>query len=256
VVRAGALGLTALLAGAAVALDVPPLRARVTDQAGLLAPATARELDQTLARYERETGHQLALLVVPTLAGEALEDYALRVVESWKLGSTGSDDGLLLLIAVAERRARIEVGHGLEGAVTDALSARVLRDTLGPALAAGAPDRGVREALDVLMSAARQEVSGPAQRTSRMPLALFFLTWFGLAFAALAIERARLRALRGHDRWDRPARGGDRVWIEPAGWGGGFGFPGQRGGFGGGLGGGGFRGGGGSFGGGGASGRW
>jgi uncharacterized protein len=254
VARAAALLLTALVAGAAAALDVPAPGNRVADLAGLLAPATVRALEQTLGDYERETGHQFAVLVVPTLGDEALEDYSLRVAERWGLGSATRDDGLLLLIAVAERRARIEVGHGLEGAVTDALSARVLRDTLGPALAAGIPDAGVRDSLDILMRAAREESPGRPE-APRLPVALFALAWFGLALLALSRERARTRRLRRNTRWDRRGRAG-RVWIEPPGWGGGFGLPGNRGGFGGGFGGGGFRGGGGSFGGGGASGGW
>jgi uncharacterized protein len=258
--RVAALLLAALVAGAAAALDVPPLRGRVNDLAGLLAPSTVRELDARLEAYERETGHQLAVLVIPTLEGDPLEDFSIRVVEAWKLGSAGRDDGLLLLIAVAERKARIEVGHGLEGAVTDAVSARVLRDTLGPALAAGIPDKGVRDALDALMLAAAQENTGAEEEEpSRVPMAVFALLWFGLMFAAIALEQARLRGLRGNDRWDRRARRRSGVWIEPGGWGGGYGGGFGSGGFGGGgLGGtgGGFRGGGGSFGGGGASGGW
>ena len=255
-----ALLLAALAAGAAAALDVPPLRGRVNDLAGLLAPSTARELEGKLEAYERETGHQIAVLVIPTLEGDPVEDFSIRVVEAWKLGSGGRDDGLLLLIAVADRKARIEVGHGLEGAVTDAVSARVIRDTLGPALAGGVPDKGVRDALDALMLAAAQENTGAEEAEApRLPAALFALVWIGLMFAAIAIEQARLRGLRGNDRWNRRARRRGGVWIEPGGWGGGFGGGFGSGGFGGGgFGGtgGGFRGGGGSFGGGGASGSW
>jgi uncharacterized protein len=181
----------------------------------------------------------------------------MRLVETWKLGSAERDDGLLLLIALAERSARIEVGHGLEGAVTDALAARVIRDTLGPALAGGTPDRGVRESLELLMRAAEQESTGRTgrERGSRLPLALFVLGWIALAFFAMHIEQQRRRALHGHHH--RRGRPRDRVWIEPPGWGGGSGGMGHRGGFGGSGGfGGGFGGGGGSFGGGGASGRW
>jgi uncharacterized protein len=254
--RLGALLLAALLAGPALALDVPPLAARVTDQAGLLAPSTVRELEQKLADYERETGHQFAVLIIPTLADDSLEDFSMRVVEGWKLGSAGRDDGLLLLIAVGDRKARIEVGHGLEGAVTDAVSARVIRDTLGPALAAGIPDVGVRNALDLLMHAGAQENLGEPEQPSLPPAILSLGVWLALAFALMLLERARLRALRGDGRRHGRGRPG-RVWIGPAGWGGGFGGGFGGGSFGGGgFGGGGFSGGGGSFGGGGASGRW
>jgi uncharacterized membrane protein YgcG len=103
----------------------------------------------------------------------------------------------------------------------------------------------VRESLELLMRAAEQESTGRGtpERGSRLPLALFVLAWIALAFLATHLEQERRRALRGHDRWGRRGRPPRRVWIEPGGWGGGFG-------------GGGFRGGGGSFGGGGASGRW
>jgi uncharacterized protein len=178
------------------------------------------------------------------------------VVEDWKLGGADRDDGLLLLIAVAERRARIEVGYGLEGAITDALSARVIRDTLAPALAAGRADRGVREALEILMRAAEHESARRSQPTPA-PGLFFVGLWIGLALLAFHLDRSRARELRDRRR-DGKRRGRRHVWVEPAGWGGGLGGWGSAGGFGrgGGFGGGGFRGGGGGFGGGGASGGW
>jgi uncharacterized protein len=253
--RAAALLTALLVAWNASALEVPPPGARVTDLAGLLSPAAARALEQQLAAYEQRTGHQFAVLVVASLEGDPLEDFSMRVAEAWKLGGAERDDGLLLVIAVAERRARIEVGHGLEGAVTDALAARVIRGTLAPALAAGLPDDGVREALETLMRAAEEE-SARRDRPSRVPLGLFALFWIGLAVLALLVERARLQGLEGHAR-DGRRRRRRHVWIEPAGWGGGLGGFRPPGSFGtrGGPGGG-FRGGGGSFGGGGASGGW
>jgi len=241
-----------LTASGALALEVPPPGQRVVDRAGLLAASTVAALEQQLAAYETRTGHQLALLVIPSLEGEVLEDYSLRVVEAWELGSAERDDGLLLLISVGDRKARIEVGHGLEGAVTDALSARLIRDTLGPALAAGKPDDGVRETLALLMRAGEGESVGEQGGATQWPVALFGLTWIALLFLAMSVERRRREALHGHDRWGRRTRPWNHVWIEPAGWGG------RTGGWtsGGGFGGGGFRGGGGSFGGGGASGSW
>jgi uncharacterized protein len=241
------------LALPAAALDVPPSNWRVTDLAGLLSPSAVQELEQQLEGYETRTGHQFLVLIVPSLEGEALEDYSLRVAESWKLGSAGRDDGLLLLISVGDRKARIEVGHGLEGAITDALSSRILRGTLGPPLAAGHAEAGIRASLEQLMRAAEQEATG--RNSSPVPPALFVLLWIAFLILAVQLDRARRRALAENHHWGRRRRDRSHVWIEPPGWGGGFGGMGQHGGgFGGG--GGGFRGGGGSFGGGGASGSW
>jgi uncharacterized protein len=245
-----------LAASGALALEVPPAGQRVLDRAGLLSPATVADLERELASYETRTGHQLAVLVIPSLEDEALEDYSLRVAEAWKLGSAQRDDGLLLLIAVGDRRARIEVGHGLEGAVTDAFSARLIRDTLGPALAAGRADDGVRETLSLLMRAAEGESIGEPREASRWPIALFALAWIAMLYLATQAEKRRREALLGHDRWRGRRRRRDHVWIEPAGWGGGSTGWGSSGSFSGGGFGGGFSGGGGSFGGGGASGRW
>ena len=255
-----ALALLWLLAAApAAALEVPPA-APVVDLAGMLAPDTVRELHQRLIEYEARTGHQLAVLIIPSLEGEPVEDYSLRVAETWALGSRERDDGLLLLIAVADRKARIEVGHGLEGAITDALSSRVIRETLAPALGRGDADSGVRDSLEILMRAAQGENVGSrsAERSPQLPSLLVVLLWVGFLMIAIQLERARSGALQGHHRWGSRRRSRDHVWIEPAGWGGSFGGMGQRGGGfgGGGFGGGGFGAGGGSFGGGGASGSW
>jgi uncharacterized protein len=117
------------------------LRARVTDSADLLPPAAEARLEAALARFESETSHQIAVLTVPELGGEAIEPFALRVAERAQLGQRGLDNGMLLVVAAKERRARIEVGYGLEGVVPDAVGKRVLEDTIFPRFRVGDPSR-------------------------------------------------------------------------------------------------------------------
>lgn len=278
--------LGALAAAAEVA--VPALTARVTDRAGMLAPARARALEAKLADFERETSHQLAVLTLPSLEGEPIESFALRAAEQWKLGQRGLDNGMLLVVASQDRAARVEVGYGLEGAVPDAVANRILEDVMFPRFRAGDMAGGIEAAADALMQAARGELI-PAERRPQPLLraregldplpTVFFVALLGSFFGMPFRRRARpLGALVGG------GVSGLVVWLLLAslGWAalagllgawfgiagstsmgrrrGGFGFPGGGlgGGFGGGGfgGGGGFSGGGGGFGGGGASGRW
>lgn len=243
-------------APAALALTVPALAGRVNDTADMLSPEAEAALSRKLEAYERATQHQFALLTVPSLEGDALEDFSIRVVEAWKLGKKGKDDGLLLLIVKGDRKLRIEVGYGLEGDITDAFSARVIRNVLTPALRAGKAEQGIDQAFDVLMKKASGEAVPEAataapkkqQRRGPSPFAIIALLLIFLPFALFNRRRrgggispwvaGGLGALSGY-------RGGSYRS------GGGFG----GGGFGGG-GGGGFSGGGGGFGGGGSSGSW
>jgi uncharacterized protein len=114
------------------ALEVPPLSAPVTDQAGLLSADQARQLNDLLLDYETETSNQFAVLIISSLEGEDLESYSIRVAETWTLGQEDRDNGLLFLVALAERRLRIEVGYGLEGVLTDAFCGRVIDHTIVP----------------------------------------------------------------------------------------------------------------------------
>ncbi len=224
-------------------IAVPKLEGRVNDLAGLLAPSSRIELERKLGDYERRTGHQFALLTVASLEGEPIEDFSIRVVESWQLGRSDADDGLLLAISQGDRKMRIEVGYGLEGSITDALSARVIRQVLVPAFRSGRFDAGVDEAMDLLMRAgAGESVALPARgasgRTRQIPSWLFYLA-VG-AFILLA------RLMNGPGGGAGLRRRGGLGYYGGGPFGGGFG----------GGGGGGFGGGGGGFGGGGSSGSW
>src|SRR5262249_9777762 len=111
---------------------VPPRAARVTDLTNTLSAGARTEIDGKLAAFETRKGSQIAVLLVATTAPEAIEQYSLRVAEAWKLGRAGVDDGVLLLVAAQDRRARFEVGYGLEGAVPDALARRIIAEQLAP----------------------------------------------------------------------------------------------------------------------------
>jgi uncharacterized protein len=115
---------------------VPALRARVTDEIGMLTPDERQRLDNVLAAYETRTGSQIAVLLVASTEPEAIEQYSIRVTDAWKLGRKGVDDGVLLVVArdnpKALRRLRIEAGRGVQGVLTDAQSKRILQDTIAP----------------------------------------------------------------------------------------------------------------------------
>ena len=106
-------------------LAVRPLSARVHDDAGLLSPDEASRLEASLAAFERETGHQVVVLTVKTLEGEAIESFSMRVADAWQVGDAKRDDGAIVVVAAEDRKARIEVGYGLEGALPDARAARM-----------------------------------------------------------------------------------------------------------------------------------
>jgi uncharacterized protein len=269
---------------------VPALHARVTDVAGLLPPERAQQLEATLAQFEAETSHQIAVLTVPTTDGEAIEPFALRVAESWKLGHEGADNGILLVVASKDRKARIEAGYGLEGAVPDAIAKRVIEDVMIPHFRDGDMAGGIEAATDALMKAARGEAIPFAERSQDGPdhpvddpLGFVFFVSLIASVIWLPFRGAKLRPLGAllsgvtaavfaflmlrMLSWSAVAFGIAALfgWLGPSmqgiggrrgGFGrGGFSGGGGGGGFGGG-GGGGFSGGGGSFGGGGASGGW
>jgi uncharacterized protein len=235
-VAAGWAALVLLVCGRALALDVPSLQGHVNDTAKLLDQAQEQRLEKWLTEYERGSGHQFALLTVPSLQGDPIEDFSIRVVEQWQLGSEQEDDGLLLLIVPQDRKMRIEVGYGLEGAIPDALAGRIIRNVLAPHFRKQQYERGIRGAFDVLMKAAGGEpVSLPdrPRASSRESGGFSFLIMGALMLLFML--------------------GGGRRRFFLLGGLGGFGGSRRGGGFGGG---GGFSGGGGGFGGGGASGSW
>src|SRR5215471_747891 len=116
---------------------VPQLTGRVVDQTGTLSSDDIAQLTQSLADLEQRKGSQIAVLIVPTTDGEAIEQFALRVAEAWKIGRKKIDDGALVVIAKNDRRLRIEVGYGLEGALTDVTTKRIIDEDITPKFKAG-----------------------------------------------------------------------------------------------------------------------
>jgi uncharacterized protein len=136
--RAPLLALLLCWAASALAVvAVPPLVGRVVDQTGTLSSADVASLTQTIRYFEARKGSQIAVLIVPTTDGEAIEQFSLRVAEAWKIGRKKIDDGAVLVIAKNDRHLRIEVGYGLEGALTDVTSKRIIDEDITPKFKSG-----------------------------------------------------------------------------------------------------------------------
>ena len=212
----------------------------VTDNTGFLSTATTRDLNDRLRSYERQTGHQLLVYVVPASASPPTDDWTVRAFASWKVGRKTLDDGLILFVFPKNQTLRIEVGYGLEAVVPDVVAARIIRETIAPGLRQGQPDRAIVAGVDRLLStigrttpeqaATQQGDAAPAA----VPLNPFELVLIGLALLALGLIaiRSPMTALF--------------LLVNIFGRGGGGGMSGASG----------FSGGGGRSGGGGASGRW
>jgi uncharacterized protein len=253
-------------AGVAIAQSAPtfpPLTGYVVDNAHLLQPAEAAALDARLSAFRTQSQRQIVVATLPDLGGDDIEDYANRLLRAWGLGDKQRNDGLLVLIVPSEHKVKIEVGYGLEGIVTDALSSVIISQAMAPRFRAGDYAGGINAATDALIQQLRlpddqaRAVAAQAQARARQPHfdagALVFLVIFVLFFVL-----PFLRMMTGGGR-----RYGGGVWILPFGFGsGGWGGGGFGGGWGGSDWGGGgrgdddFMGGGGSSGGGGATGSW
>jgi len=140
-----------------LALDVPPLRARVNDLAGMLSPASAQDLEQRLAAFEQETGHQIAVLTIPSLEGDTIEDFSIRVAEAWKIGKKGFDNGAILVIAQKDKNLRIEVGYGLEGVLPDAIASRIIREVIVPRFRGGDFSGGIVAGVNAILQVTKGE---------------------------------------------------------------------------------------------------
>jgi len=281
--------LASLTAISVAALDVPRLKGHVNDYAGMLSPASVRQLETLLTDFEQKESTQIALLTVPSLAGDSLEDFSIRVAEAWKIGQKEPDNGAILLIAKADRKIRIEVGFGLEGRLTDLLAGRIIRNVIAPHFKAGAFDQGIAAGIAAMIDAVQGEFSAaespPPSRPKQTGIPLLPLLAILFLINALGRASRTIGAVAGGVL--APVAGGLFFGLGPmlllalipvgiaAGlvvsliggplsmghggsrrgggyWGGGFGGGGgfSSGGFGG------FSGGGGGFGGGGASGGW
>ncbi len=161
-VLAGWLWLALGSSPSAEALDVPPLSGHVIDLAHALPPATAEQLSEALQAHEEKTSNQVAVLIVPSLEGEPLFDFSHRVATVWKLGRKGSDNGVLLLVAIKDRKIRLEVGYGLEGVLTDARSAQIIRNEMVPRFRAGDVPAGVTSGVQAVLKTIEGSYEAPA----------------------------------------------------------------------------------------------
>jgi len=141
----------------AVAKEVPFLAGRITDEANIIPPDVEQRLDGELAAFEKQTGSQVAVLTVDSLDGDPIEDYSMRVVNTWKLGRKGVDDGVLLLVAKNDRKLRIEVGYGLEDELTDLQAGRIIRNVITPKFKQGDFGAGIEQGVGAILGALRDE---------------------------------------------------------------------------------------------------
>src|SRR5210317_507682 len=149
--------LGAAVASAQALQEIPALRERVTDLTGTLSGQARSALELKLKSLETQTGSQVAVLIVPTTGAEPIEAYALRVVEAWQLGREKIDDGVLFLVAMNDRRMRIEVGYGLEGALPDARAKRIIEDIVAPKFLSGDYSGGIEAGVDAIATVVRGE---------------------------------------------------------------------------------------------------
>ncbi|MEW6248276.1 MAG: TPM domain-containing protein [Nitrospirota bacterium] len=157
-----ALTFTCLFASPSLGLDVPPHTGRIVDLAHLLPPDVAAALSAELEAHEAKAGNQVALLTLPSLEGEPLEDFSHRVATTWKLGRKGTDNGVLLLVVTRERKVRIEVGYGLEGTLTDARASRIIRGEIVPRFRAGDFPGGIAAGLRAIVGTIEGAYAVPA----------------------------------------------------------------------------------------------
>lgn len=200
IARATALIAAALLAAALAHAEVPvpALGARVTDLTQTLAPAQRETLERKLAELERRKGAQLAVLLVPTTAPETIEQYSIRVAEAWKLGRKGVDDGVLLLIAKNDRKLRIEIGYGLEGAIPDAIGKRVIDEVIKPHFKSGDFFAGIDAGVTQLIALIDGEaLPAPQPRDSGGDAIGKLLELAPVLFIAIFVGGGFLRALFG-----------------------------------------------------------
>jgi len=279
--------LTLFLAVQVSALEVPRLQGRVNDYAELLSPATEASLESVLKSLESSDSTQIVVLTIGSLQGDSLEEFSLRVVEDWKIGQQGLDNGVLLLVARDDRKIRIEVGYGLEGKLTDMTAGRIIGNVMGPRFKQGDFNQGIIDGIGAIVMTVRGEFTAAAETKPNgsgredpgglLTSMIFIFFIFGsllrkskvaaaavggiatplLAFLLFGITGLALLALIPIGMF------GGLMAAALAGTGGGaVSRGGQAGSYGGGFGrssggfGGGFGGGGGGFGGGGASGGW
>jgi len=151
----------------AYALDIPPLKGYVNDNANMMSASVKAKIESELMAFEKSDSTQIVILTIPSLQGESLEDYSIKVVESWKIGQKGKDNGALFLVANQEKKMRIEVGRGLEGKLTDLTAGRIVDLVIKPKFKRGEFDAGFIVGIHALIDATRGEFKAEPKRTSQ-----------------------------------------------------------------------------------------
>jgi uncharacterized protein len=256
------LALAALLwAPLASAQTFPKLSGQVVDEANLLAPAQEQALTTKLAALATQSGRQLVVATIPDLQGYDISDYGYRLGRAWGIGDKERNDGALLIVAPNERKVRIEVGYGVEGVLTDAVSSRIIRNDITPRFKSGDFPGGIEAGVDRIgqiltlppdeAAAFAKQAEAAERKRGDDGNSVMVIFWIAIA---LFILLPMIFGRRGGRRY-RGGAGPVVIWGPTIGGSGGSGWSGGGSGWGGGSGGG-FSGGGGSFGGGGASGGW
>jgi uncharacterized protein len=269
------------------ALEVPRLQGYINDYAGMISSSARTQLESELKAFEQSDSTQLVILTIPSLEGETIEEFGIKVGDAWKIGQKNKDNGIIFLVAKQDRKIRIEVGRGLEGRLTDLLAGRIVNLVISPRFKRGDFDGGFQTGVSALIDATRGEFKADERQASKNKGAPSFLTFLIAGFVGLIFMGSLSRILGGiAGAIGLPAL--IHFGLFPLGivflilaalagfgigmflpslfsggggsrgggfWPGGF-FPTGGGGWGGGDSGGGFSGGGGDFGGGGASGDW
>lgn len=226
---------------------LPKVVKRITDFTNTLSANELSALEGDLARFEDSTSTQIVVIIIPTIGGENLEDFSLRTAELNGIGRRGKDNGALFLIVKDDRKMRIEVGYGLEGAIPDGVAGQIIRREVSPYFRSGEFYAGIKAGIDALMLASRHEYKAEPKKSSDLPPLLFFLILLFVIFMIIKSSHRKTMGVRRAGGLPIFYGGGSPLPRSHSGWGSGSG---GGGGFGG------FSGGGGSFGGGGASGGW
>jgi len=264
----GSLGLVVAFVLASLALPVsgfaqpaapPPPSNFFTDSTGVVAGDVAARLEQRLRDFEKTSSNQVLVVVADRIPEgyTSIEEYTNRTAEAWRVGDKSRDNGAVLFVFVGDRKMRIEVGYGLEGALPDALAARIISDEITPRFRDGRYGEGLLAGVEAIVSATKGEYQPKARTSSPGRTGLIVLVVLLFFFVGVALPLLReIQEITGSRTYSgRGSSRGRRGWGSSTGWSGGGGWSSGGGGSSWG-GGGGFSGGGGSFGGGGASGSW
>ena len=172
------------LSFAAYGLDVPRLQGYVNDYAGMISPSAKSKIEEELRAFEQSDSTQIVILTIPSLEGENIEEFGIKVAEAWKVGHQGKDNGVLFIVSKQERKIRIEVGRGLEGKLTDLMAGRIIDQVIKPRFKQADFDGGFIAGVSALIDGTRGEFKAeqrPVQRRQKgFPPFLTFLLFFGI----------------------------------------------------------------------------